>query len=736
MASTLGPSFPEVPDRNPDEDLSDSDSESGEELEPFQQSEYQKEKTQRLLPPAPIPKPEHARSPGWLAPPLKSSPTRPPGGAFPPTTPCTTPSQRHGMTKIRDSTDDDPIRVAGLGSFSALRDPLVARICVLADPHSVLAISATSRAFYQVANWDSKIWREYALQRWCGDFNYRTSWKLTAFYSNKSADLPPPELVEVIKTQQTPAPPPETPDYAKPKIHAEDAKAEEGNPYAQQLSPSPSEVLATSESKEPLQDGASSTSSDDNPYKSVSNGTNPYETMSTSSSASNLSSNPYAAASGPIISEKYLRIPGYYSEIMYKEWYLSQIDLDGWYHDTGHVPRIRASEVTMDQFRDRFLKAGQPCVITDVVPTWPANAKWHPEALMEKYCETLIKVNEYNADEIRVKMSMRDFLIYMRENKDYKPLYVFDSSFQRRAPELLQDFGIPEYFWEDLFAALDEQHRPAFRWFLFGCAKTGSPFHRDPNGTSAWNAVTHGHKRWALYPPWMDRIPGQYPDDHHPNSHKWWSLIYPTLAPQDKPIEFIQGPGDLIFIPSGWWHAVLNLDETLSVTQNFVNVQNLDAVVHSLYHSEMAHVMQYWRTRLMSLRPELYHYIGNRIAYESSIANAEKIATMQAEMDQQKEEFEEREGELQSEIEQLKELLAQAGVPLEALPQKPVKSSGKQTAEEGSELDEKSRSNGQGASAGSKSTTAYLARMLAGRGVQKKKKAAEAVPVQPVATGQ
>lgn len=715
MASTLGPSYPDVPERNPDDSMSDSGSEDEEELEPFQQMEYQKQKTQRLLPPAPIPKPDHMRPVGYLAPPLKSSPTRPPGGCFPPSTPSSTPSQRYGMIKLHDSTDNDPVRVAGLGSFAPLRDSMIARICVLTDRHSVLAFGATSRALYQIANWDSKVWREHVLRRWCGDFIFRTNWKLTTFYSNKGTDLPPPELVQLFQSHQAPLPPPETPEYAKQKPSTEVSAADENNPYAQLHVKASSQSSTPCDPSKPILDGDSSVSSEENPGKSAANGSNPYETMSTSTSTSSLSSNPYASST-PSTANKYLKIPGFYSEAMYKEWYLSQIDLDGWYHDTGHVPRIRASEVTMEQFRERFLKAGQPVIITDVVPTWPASAKWHPEALMEQYCETLIKVNEYNADEVRVKMTMRDYLIYMRENKEYKPMYVFDSSFQRRAPGLLQDFGIPQYFWEDLFAALDESHRPAFRWFLMGCPRTGSPFHRDPNGTSAWNAVTHGHKRWALYPPWMARVPGQHADDRHPNSHKWWSLIYPTLAPQDKPIEFIQGPGDLIFIPSGWWHAVLNLDETLSVTQNFVNVENLDAVVHSLVFSNMQGVLQYWRARLMSLRPELYNYIGDRIAHESSIANAERVAALEAELEEHQEAAEEREGELQAEIERLKEMLSHAGVPLEAIAQYTAEAT--KTKGDGAENGHSSPA----ASSASKSTSSYLANMVGGRGAQKKKK--------------
>lgn len=59
---------------------------------------------------------------------------------------------------------------------------------------------------------------------------------------------------------------------------------------------------------------------------------------------------------------------------------------------------------------------------------------------------------------------------------------------------------------------------------------------------------------------------------------QWWLDFYPLLADEDKPIECTQLPGETIYVPSGWWHCVLNLETTIAVTQNFVNPSNFEFV--------------------------------------------------------------------------------------------------------------------------------------------------------------
>ena len=100
---------------------------------------------------------------------------------------------------------------------------------------------------------------------------------------------------------------------------------------------------------------------------------------------------------------------------------------------------------------------------------------------------------------------------------------MFDKFFADTAPELADDYTVPDYFDDDLFDLLIPKHgseyarstdagrrqdaktsgspRPANRWLIIGPKRSGSTFHIDPNGTSAWNALVRGGKKWVMYVP-------------------------------------------------------------------------------------------------------------------------------------------------------------------------------------------------------------------------------------------
>lgn len=278
-------------------------------------------------------------------------------------------------------------------------------------------------------------------------------------------------------------------------------------------------------------------------------------------------------------------------------------------------------------------------IITDIVTNWPAYEKWSLSYFQEKFGPQQIKTDEPNPHtKKKIRIRLGDYLDYFRSNRDEDQIYWFDDEFDITFPDLLSDFSVPSYFETDYLANLPKEHRRPYRWLLVGPPGSYSPFHTDPYRSSAWNALIRGRKRWTLYP-YSVFPPSLYkefteegnfdceaPGDsaillsfsfyfpfifllflsfsfyccHFPfifvisllflsfslktyskilvfksGCIKWFLEEYVNIPESKKPIEVIQEAGELIYVPSGWWHQVLNLTETIAVTQNYINEHNL-----------------------------------------------------------------------------------------------------------------------------------------------------------------
>lgn len=89
-----------------------------------------------------------------------------------------------------------------------------------------------------------------------------------------------------------------------------------------------------------------------------------------------------------------------------------------------------------------------------------------------------------------------------------------------------------------------------------------------------------GQKEWILIPP------GKETELSMPGGHLPFD-IKPKLKSQEfkdyfEVIEVVQDAGQVIFVPSGWVHQVLNTKDTISVNHNWFNACNLNFIYNSL----------------------------------------------------------------------------------------------------------------------------------------------------------
>lgn len=278
------------------------------------------------------------------------------------------------------------------------------------------------------------------------------------------------------------------------------------------------------------------------------------------------------------------------------------------------VDSREASELSVQEFINKYEVPMKAVIIRNIPQhcSWPAHEKWNFERLSKKLGRRYFKVGE-DDDGYSLKMRLKHFLKYLKFNKDDSPLYIFDSRFENdsESKSLLDDYKVPPYFPEDLFSMVGEKRRPPYRWFLVGPARSGTTVHIDPLGTSAWNTVLIGLKLWVLFPPGtpkrlvkcLDFI-RKGEDDEAIN---YFVDFLPRLQASHPDVDiqmFLQRAGETVFVPGGWWHGVLNLEDSIAITQNYCSTANFGRVWIRTKKGRKKMAVK-WRRLLGEQRPEL-----------------------------------------------------------------------------------------------------------------------------------
>lgn len=302
-----------------------------------------------------------------------------------------------------------------------------------------------------------------------------------------------------------------------------------------------------------------------------------------------------------------------YSDALHRPFLCSQINLSPYVQAipvANAIPRLQ--DLSTTDFNGKW--TDRPFILTEPVKRWKVSREWSFEYLAKHFADVAFRAEA-------VDWTMDKYLSYMRSTTDESPLYLFDRSFVEKMELSVSadgDYEPPSCFQEDLFAVFGAQ-RPDHRWLIIGPERSGSTFHKDPNATSAWNAVIRGSKYWIMFPPSIIP-PGVYMSEDQsevtsPLSIAEWLMTFHDEARQTSGcMEGICEAGEVLHVPSGWWHLVVNLDPATAITQNFVPKAHLRSVVKFLdrkrnqvsgFKSDVADPFSLFQKRLRVEHPDL-----------------------------------------------------------------------------------------------------------------------------------
>lgn len=295
----------------------------------------------------------------------------------------------------------------------------------------------------------------------------------------------------------------------------------------------------------------------------------------------------------------------------------------------GTIPRIHADNITYEMFRKEYMEKNLPCLIHGYIEKhWEAfktfrkvtasgNVEVNLDYLLQKFNNVDVPVCKVEADDndlsyqsASITMPFQTYVntyYKITERKESTPTkeispeyyYLKDWHYDIACEVMACDaeYETPVYFSNDWLNEWWTLHRlehylnhnsqthrenmsymynlendvdakSDFKFLYFGHARTFTSLHHDIYKSYSWSGQIVGTKRWYLYPPNTEDI------------CEGKSTLAKTAKSQsvEGMIEIVQQPGELIFVPSGWYHEVYNETSSISINHNWINEHNVDIV--------------------------------------------------------------------------------------------------------------------------------------------------------------
>ncbi|EOY20877.1 2-oxoglutarate (2OG) and Fe(II)-dependent oxygenase superfamily protein isoform 2, partial [Theobroma cacao] len=280
----------------------------------------------------------------------------------------------------------------------------------------------------------------------------------------------------------------------------------------------------------------------------------------------------------------------------------------------GQIEKVNGRELSYSEFAERYLAKNQPVVLTGLMDDWGACKDWvssngqpNLHFFSTHFGKSKVQVADCGAreftDQKRVEMSVLEFVNHWLQgsvedldgNGNGKSvLYLKDWHFVKEYPEYLA-YKTPVFFTDDWLNFYLDNYRmhddpdtnqenndiccSDYRFVYMGAKGSWTPLHADVFRSYSWSANVCGKKKWLFLPPLQCHL--LFDRNMKSSVYNIFDDISETKFSGFKKaiwMECIQEQNEIIFVPSGWYHQVHNLEDTISINHNWFNAYNLSWV--------------------------------------------------------------------------------------------------------------------------------------------------------------
>jgi histone arginine demethylase JMJD6 len=244
----------------------------------------------------------------------------------------------------------------------------------------------------------------------------------------------------------------------------------------------------------------------------------------------------------------------------------------------------RRHQLPYADFEREYLQPNKPVILSGAIDGWPALGKWSPEYFKHRYGTVEVNVGGR-------PRPMAEFIDLVLASSAQQPApYLKDAVVRRLSPELVKDiepfvaYAFPNWLrGRYLFRSISDLLNMAeVELFLGGAGARLGELHYDYVHTHTVLCQVFGRKEFTLFAP--EDTPCLYADGNQSALKRVDEVDlerFPLFA-QATPIHFVQEPGEVVFLPSGWWHTTRLATASIAVGVNFANSTNWTALTNDL----------------------------------------------------------------------------------------------------------------------------------------------------------
>jgi histone arginine demethylase JMJD6 len=241
----------------------------------------------------------------------------------------------------------------------------------------------------------------------------------------------------------------------------------------------------------------------------------------------------------------------------------------------------RRSGLSREAFAAEYLFPGTPVILTDALARWKALSTWTLESFATRFPDRRVPFKFGN-----LSLTLGELIPKVLASTSEHPApYLTNLPIAEHLPELLPEISpLPEIFapnWAErtfLHPRIrrDMRRGSMLELYIGGPGGNFPVLHWDGLSTHAFLMQVAGVKQYWVWPP--DDSPFMYAGDA-PNISPIRDIEHPDLKayplfPKARATTFTLHPGELLFVPTRWWHTARILSPSITISTNVLNESN------------------------------------------------------------------------------------------------------------------------------------------------------------------